>query len=247
MNTRGLCFLAATTTTTSTSPYQTHLPISATAKSKPEVRVCTNRTCRRQGSTQTLQVLTGLSPPDVSVVSSGCLGRCGAGPNIVILPDAVFVGHCGTAAKAAEVMMSVCGISGVDDGGRSLEAYGLRMRGESEFGVGNLLQAEILLSQALKLEAFGGVHVTYKVRSTVRLASGNHLGALEDAREALRLDPLYVEAHICQGDALLAMDQFDAAEKSYATALEIDPTLRRSNSFKARITRLQEKVAAVST
>lgn len=66
----------------------------------------------------------------------------------MVLPDAVFVGHCGTAAKAAEVMMSVCGVSGVD-GGRSLEAFGLRVRGEEEFAVGNLSQAEILLSQVL--------------------------------------------------------------------------------------------------
>ncbi|KAJ6340494.1 hypothetical protein OIU77_008288 [Salix suchowensis] len=48
-----------------------------------EIRVCTNRTCRKQGSFQTLEVVTDLAPPDITVKSSGCLGRCGSGPNVV--------------------------------------------------------------------------------------------------------------------------------------------------------------------
>lgn len=40
------------------------------------------------------------------------------------------------------------------------------------------------------------------------------------------------QGYICQGDAFLAMDHYDAAEKSYATCLEIDPSVRRSKSFK---------------
>lgn len=56
-----------------------------------------------------------------------------------------------------------------------------------------------------------------------------------------------VQAHICLGDAFLAMDHIDAAESSYTAALEIDPSLRRSKSFKARITKLQEKLASGNT
>lgn len=41
-----------------------------------------------------------------------------------------------------------------------------------------------------------------------------------------------LQTYICQGDAFLAMDQLDLAEKSYLTALEIDPSIRRSKSFK---------------
>lgn len=41
-----------------------------------------------------------------------------------------------------------------------------------------------------------------------------------------------LQAYICQGDAFLAMEQLDLAEKSYLTALEIDPSIRRSRSFK---------------
>ncbi|KAL5749262.1 hypothetical protein ACOSP7_023865 [Xanthoceras sorbifolium] len=214
-----------------------------------EIRVCTNRTCRRQGSMQTLETLSGLARPDVAVNSCGCLGRCGAGPNIVALPDGLFVGHCGTAARACQVMVELCGggrSGSVDDAKTSLEALALRKRAESEIEKRDFSEAEILLSQAIDLKPFGGMHFIYKVRSLARLAMGDYSGALEDVREALKLAPNYTEAYICQGDIFLAMDQYDASEKSYATCLEIDPSIRRSKSFKSRIVKLQEKLTAAN-
>ncbi|KAG7020025.1 Small glutamine-rich tetratricopeptide repeat-containing protein alpha, partial [Cucurbita argyrosperma subsp. argyrosperma] len=155
-----------------------------------EIRVCTNRTCRRQGSFQTLETLS---------VS------------------------------------------------KSLEALALRKRAECEVEDGNFSQADLLLSKAIELKPCGGIHIIFKDRSIVRLALGNHAGALEDANEALRVAPRYPEAYICQGDVFLSMDHFDSAEMSYSTALEIDPSIRRSKSFKARVAKLQEKLNAVRT
>lgn len=43
---------------------------------------------------------------------------------------------------------------------------------------------------------------------------------------------LNVQAYICQGDALMSIGKLDAAKKSYSIALELDPSLRRSKSFK---------------
>lgn len=208
-----------------------------------ELRVCVNRTCRRQGSLQTLETLSGIASPDVAVKSCGCLGRCGAGPNLVALPDGVIVGHCGTAARAAEVMMSF--VAGDAQG--SLAALALRKRAENELEKNTFSEAELLLSQAIDLKPSGGIHIIYKVRSSARLTMGNYAGALEDANEALTLAPRYPEAYICQGDAFLAMDQFDDAEKSYSTCLELDPSIRRSKSFRARVAKLQEKLSAAST
>ncbi|KAG8388495.1 hypothetical protein BUALT_Bualt02G0131600 [Buddleja alternifolia] len=214
-------------------------------KEKIELRVCTNRTCRKQGSLDVLQILTGIAPPYVSVTSCGCLGRCGSGPNIVILPEAVFVGHCGTPSKAANVMSIVCGVD--DDGGekKCLEALALRKRAEDETRRGDFSKAHTLLSQALDLKPFGGVHIIYKDRSAARLAMGDINGALEDAKEALTLARYYPEAsaYICEGDVLMAMDQYDAAQESYSIALDLDPSIRRSKSFKARIAKLREKLA----
>jgi hypothetical protein len=115
-----------------------------------EIRVCTNRTCRRQGSLQTLETLSGLAPPNVTVKSCGCLGRCGAGPNLVALPGNSVVGHCGTEARAAQVMVGLL-LRGHDSDNTAaktgLEMLALRKRAQNELDEGNFSQAELLLSQ----------------------------------------------------------------------------------------------------
>ncbi|XP_004503241.1 uncharacterized protein [Cicer arietinum] len=232
---------------TAPSTKRNRLPARAKAQAHQlqEIRVCTNRTCRRQGSFQTLETLSGIAPPNVAVKSCGCLGRCGSGPNLVGLPDGIMVGHCGTAARCLEVMISLFGVG--DNSKSSLDALALRKRADLEFEKRNFTEAELLLSQAIDLKPFGGIHVTFKCRSLVRLELGNYSGALQDAKEALILAPGYTEAYICQGDAFLALNIFDLAEHSYLASLDIDPSIRHSKSFKARITRLQEKLACVNT
>lgn len=44
-----------------------------------------------------------------------------------------------------------------------------------------------------------------------------------------------VQAYICEGDAFMAMEQYNEAEKSYSIALDVDPSIRRSRSFKVCI------------
>lgn len=63
----------------------------------------------------------------------------------MILPEAVFVGHCGTPTKAADVMAVICG---ADDSGRKcLEALALRKRAEDAMSKGEFAEASALLSQ----------------------------------------------------------------------------------------------------
>lgn len=121
------------------------------ASEKIEIRVCTNRTCRKQGSLDILQLLSGISPPSVTVNSCGCLSWCGSGPNIVILPETVFVKHCGTPRKAADVMSIVCGVDDDDGVIKCLEALALRNRAEDEMGRAHFSQAYTLLSQVIFL------------------------------------------------------------------------------------------------
>jgi hypothetical protein len=142
-----------------TAPSSKHhhhrLPSSRCTKAQQqlqELRVCTNRTCRKQGSFQTLETLSAIAPPNVSVKSSGCLGCCGAGPNIVFLPDGLIIRHCGTASRCSEVMVSLFGGGGGGGGGdnnHSLDALALRKRADVEFGNKNFAEAELLLSQVL--------------------------------------------------------------------------------------------------
>nr|XP_043628898.1 uncharacterized protein LOC122600268 [Erigeron canadensis]XP_043628899.1 uncharacterized protein LOC122600268 [Erigeron canadensis]XP_043628900.1 uncharacterized protein LOC122600268 [Erigeron canadensis] len=211
-----------------------------------EIRVCTSKTCRRQGSQDVLQVLTGISPPNISVNSCGCLGRCGSGPNLVVLPSATFVNHCATASRAADVMAVVSGYDDVGMFKKSLEALSVRKKAEIEMESGDFVTADLLLTQAIDLNPVGGIHYIYKDRSVTRLAMKQTVAALADAVEASTLAPKYPEAYICKGDALMAMEQYDAAGDSYSMALELDPSIRRSKSFKARIAMLQEKLATTN-
>eukprot|EP00268_Persea_americana_P037756 TRINITY_DN3746_c0_g1_i6.p1 TRINITY_DN3746_c0_g1~~TRINITY_DN3746_c0_g1_i6.p1 ORF type:complete len:268 (-),score=50.62 TRINITY_DN3746_c0_g1_i6:268-1071(-) len=213
-------------------------------KAEIEIRVCVNKSCSRLGSRRTLETLSDLAPPDVTVKSCGCLGRCGAGPNLVVLPEAAFIGNCGTAARASELMASLCG--GGWDPSKSLAALALRKMGEGELEKGNYSEAEVLLSQAIDIKPSGGLHIIHKCRSAARLALGNYSSALEDAKEASRIAPSYPQAYICQGDAFLAMDEFGEAENAYSHALSVDPSIRRSKSFKARVAKLQEKLTTAS-
>jgi (2Fe-2S) ferredoxin len=54
------------------------------------VRVCQNRTCKKQGAAAVLAAFENLPIPDVTVTSSGCLGQCGNGPMVLVLPDMVW-------------------------------------------------------------------------------------------------------------------------------------------------------------
>lgn len=58
-----------------------------------QVLICQNRTCRQQGASKVLAAFQAQSVAEVEVVSSGCLGQCGMGPMVVVLPDEVW--YCG--------------------------------------------------------------------------------------------------------------------------------------------------------
>lgn len=54
------------------------------------VRVCQNRTCKKQGAALVLKAFQSLLIPNVTVTPSGCLGQCGNGPMVLVLPDIVW-------------------------------------------------------------------------------------------------------------------------------------------------------------
>ncbi|HEY9798763.1 MAG TPA: (2Fe-2S) ferredoxin domain-containing protein [Leptolyngbyaceae cyanobacterium] len=56
------------------------------------VRVCQNRTCKKQGAKEVLAAFAALPVADVSVTGSSCLGQCGNGPMVLVLPDMVWYG-----------------------------------------------------------------------------------------------------------------------------------------------------------
>ncbi|MEM7579960.1 MAG: ferredoxin [Mastigocoleus sp.] len=57
------------------------------------VQVCQNRTCRKQGASSVLKAFLALPVPGITVKSSGCLGQCGNGPMVLVLPNEIW--YCG--------------------------------------------------------------------------------------------------------------------------------------------------------
>jgi len=57
------------------------------------VLVCQNRTCRKQGATKVLAAFQDLPVTDVAIVPSSCLGECGNGPMVLVMPEKVWYGR----------------------------------------------------------------------------------------------------------------------------------------------------------
>ena len=51
------------------------------------VAVCQNRTCLRSASDRVLAEFQKYQSPTLMVAGSGCLGQCGSGPMVRVMPD----------------------------------------------------------------------------------------------------------------------------------------------------------------
>ncbi|MBD1924789.1 (2Fe-2S) ferredoxin domain-containing protein [Trichocoleus sp. FACHB-90] len=58
--------------------------------SPTEVLVCQNRSCRKLGAVKVLAAFQALPVPGVTVTGSQCLGQCGNGPMVLVLPEQVW-------------------------------------------------------------------------------------------------------------------------------------------------------------
>ena len=55
--------------------------------------VCHHKTCTQQGAADVLAVLRQELPAAVKIQERACLGQCGSGPIIVVLPEEVWYRH----------------------------------------------------------------------------------------------------------------------------------------------------------
>lgn len=67
-----------------------NLPIIDQSSTAKCVRVCQNRACKKQGAVKVLAAFAALPIPGVTVTASSCLGQCGNGPMVLVLPDMVW-------------------------------------------------------------------------------------------------------------------------------------------------------------
>jgi (2Fe-2S) ferredoxin len=68
------------------------------------VLVCQNTTCSQQGSAKVLAALQSQAPADVTVKRSGCLGECGSGPMVMVMPDETW--YCNVHARDVPEIVS---------------------------------------------------------------------------------------------------------------------------------------------
>jgi (2Fe-2S) ferredoxin len=57
------------------------------------ILVCQHKTCPQQGATAVLKAFKAQALADVVVQSTGCLGECGNGPMVVVLPEEIWYCH----------------------------------------------------------------------------------------------------------------------------------------------------------
>lgn len=50
--------------------------------------ICQHLTCRKQGAAEVLVTFRSIAPESSN--GSGCLGRCGNGPNVLVLPNQIW-------------------------------------------------------------------------------------------------------------------------------------------------------------
>lgn len=68
-----------------------------------QVLVCQYRTCTKDGASEVLRVFQQQQVENVIVKASGCLGLCGSGPMVVVLPDNIYYWHI-TPKKAQTII-----------------------------------------------------------------------------------------------------------------------------------------------
>lgn len=54
------------------------------------VRICQHKSCRKQGAAKVLERFQTLAPDQVEIEPSSCLGQCGNGSMVLVLPDEVW-------------------------------------------------------------------------------------------------------------------------------------------------------------
>ena len=97
---------------------------------------------------QILQFARDLHIDGFIVTPTGCLGRCGNGPNIAVSPPDVVLNHMATPARFAEAMRLVAGADVSDAVLRTTE---LRLAGNAQARQGDLQAACACYTEALDL------------------------------------------------------------------------------------------------
>ena len=223
-------------------PSRTYASVTIAGGSNVEVRICTNSSCRKLGSKQVLQYFRELvDSSQVTVSPCGCLGQCGNGPNLVLLPSELVLRHVQTPAQVSSLIKRQ--LAGGESAEKAFEVLQLRTEGNQAFESGNLGQAIEMYGKALELGYPEGRHLLHGNRSAAHFSSGNIDGALADAQRATQLAPEWAKGYIRLADALEAKGEYEDAMEALHAALDRDDSLVTSASFRRKLKKVHDEVA----
>lgn len=128
-----------------------------------------------------------LGIPDLTVADCGCLGNCGNGPNMVVLPEETLLHHVATTTDLVEVLTALCDLP-VDK--TVVKATELRLAGNALAVAGDFMGAIAKYTEGLRLEGLKvGRHYLLANRSAANLQAGDKEAALADAQAAVNCGP----------------------------------------------------------
>ncbi|GHP08581.1 hypothetical protein PPROV_000731800 [Pycnococcus provasolii] len=222
------------------------LRVRITARAHAEVRVCSNKTCRKQTSAQTLALMTDAAPLDIHVDSCGCLGNCGNGPNVLVLnretSEETVVNHVSTPAQAAKLLASLTSIDvSFEQILAAMEVMGeVRKRMYDEHDE----EAEALLTNLLERNLPTPPRYTLlEYRAASRRRLGKLEGALDDANEATSCCPEgHGEPWIQRADVLRELGELDKAMQAILDAGDIERALRSDARYRSKKRKLKQQV-----
>ncbi len=58
-----------------------------------QVLICQHRTCTKDGAGAVLAAFQKHEIENVTIQTSGCMGLCGSGPMVMVLPDEIYYWH----------------------------------------------------------------------------------------------------------------------------------------------------------
>ncbi|WIA09397.1 hypothetical protein OEZ85_008803 [Tetradesmus obliquus] len=216
---------------------------SAAQKPAKSVQFCTGKVCKKQGSQQLLKFAQDLGIDELDISDCGCLGNCGNGPSMVVLPEVIMLRHVNTPKDVADILAWQCK---VDIPESLLRATELRLAGNMLAMGGDLDEAIDKYKQALAVDPPRGKHMLHSNLSAACLQAGRKEAALQHAREAVALAPKgFHMAHIRLIDALYALGRYKDVADAVAAAEAQDASFKALPEYKTIQQALKKQNVAV--
>ncbi|KAF5840757.1 hypothetical protein DUNSADRAFT_15615 [Dunaliella salina] len=208
---------------------------------KKELRVCTSRTCRKQGSPEVLKFLQDLAQDTegIRVRECSCLGNCGNGPNMALMPEGRELAHVATLDDATRVLTQACGVAIPEP---IVQALALKQQGNAAAIAGRLDEAAERYSAGIAMNPSAGLHLLLCNRASVYLQQGRCFEALGDAQQAVQLaPPSFVNGWVRLVDCLYAVGRHEEAAETVQVAVQKCPQFRAAPEYRVIVQALRKE------